>query len=85
MLFWFVLQTGHSVDVCELGDLFVLSWVRRVRQGSVSSELIMCGGSVHIIVLLPFVAMCIETQTIDACISCKFVFMLVVVTVWGLE
>ena len=31
------------------GDLFVLSWarVRRVRRGSISSELIMCGGGVH--------------------------------------
>ena len=30
------------------GDLFVLSWacVRRVRWGSISSELLMCGGGV---------------------------------------
>ena len=28
------------------GDIFVLSWarVRRVRQGSISSELLICGG-----------------------------------------
>ena len=31
------------------GDLFVLSWarVRRVRQGSLSSELLVCGGGVR--------------------------------------
>ena len=31
------------------GDLFVLSWerVRRVRRGSISSELLMCDGSVR--------------------------------------
>ena len=52
-----VLQRGHSGDGCDLastlckydlreGDLFVLSWarVRRVRRGSISSELLMCGG-----------------------------------------
>ena len=50
-----MLQRGHS-DGCVLastlcmydlrkGDLFVLSWarVRRVRRGSLSSELLMCG------------------------------------------
>ena len=33
------------------GDLFVLSWerVRRVRRGSLSSELLVCGGGVCII------------------------------------
>ena len=54
-----VLQRGHSGDGCDLastlckydlrnGDLFVLSWarVRRVRRGSLSSELLMCGGGV---------------------------------------
>ena len=54
-----VLQRGHSGDGCDLastlckydlrkGDLFVLSWgrVRRVRRGSISSELLMCGGGV---------------------------------------
>ena len=31
------------------GDLFVLSWamVRRVRRGSISSELLICVGGVH--------------------------------------
>ena len=55
-----MLQRGHSSDGCVLastlckydfwkGDLFVLSWarVRRVRRGSLSSELIMCGGGVR--------------------------------------
>ena len=49
-----MLQRGHSGDGCVLastlckydfrnGDLFVLSWarVRRVRRGSLSSELLM--------------------------------------------
>ena len=40
------------------GDLFVLSWarVRQVRRGSLSSELLMCGGDVRTILLLPLVA-----------------------------
>ena len=69
-----MLQRGHSGVGCVLastlykydlrkGDLFVLSWarVRRVRRGSFSSELLMCGGGVRSIVLLPLVARCIET------------------------
>ena len=65
------------------GDLFILSWakVRRVRRGSLSSELLMCGGGVHTILLLPLVARCIKT--IDVCIWCMFVFMSVVVNVLG--
>ena len=64
-----MLQRGHSGDGCVLastlckydfrnGDLFVLSWarVRRVRRGSLSSELLMCGGGVRSILLLPLVA-----------------------------
>ena len=60
MLCVWMLQKGHSGDGCVLAstlckynlrkvDLFVLSWarVRRVRRGSISSELIMCGGGVH--------------------------------------
>ena len=46
------------------GDLFVLSWarVRRgVRRGSISSELLMCGGGVCSIFLLSLVARCIES------------------------
>ena len=62
------------------GDLFVLSWarVRRVRRGSISSELLVCGGGVRSILLLPLVARCLET--IDVCIWHMFVFMSVVVT-----
>ena len=60
---------GHSGDGCVLAstlckynlrkdDLFVLSWamVRRVRRGSISSELLMCGGGVRSILLLSLVA-----------------------------
>ena len=61
MCVW-VLQRGHSGDGCDLastlckydlrkGDLFVLSW-----RGSISSELIMCGGGVRSILLLHFAA-----------------------------
>ena len=66
------------------GDLFVLSWatVRRVRRGSISSELLMCGGGVRSILLLPLVARCLET--IDVCILRMFVFMSVVVIVCDL-
>ena len=89
-----MLQRGHSGDVCVLastlcnytlrkGDLFVLSWarVRRVSRESISSEMLMCGGGVRSILLLPFVARCAET--IDVCIWRMLVFMSVVVTVWG--
>ena len=85
-------KRGHSDDGCDLtstlckydlrkGDLFVLSWsmVRRVRRGSISSELLICGGGMHSILLLPLVARYLET--IYACIWCMFVFMSVVVTV----
>ena len=74
-----MLQRGHSGDGCVLastlckyalrkGNLFVLSWarVRRVRRGSLSSELLVCGGGVRSILLLPLVARCLET--IDLCI-----------------
>ena len=64
--------------VCDLrkGDLFVMSWamVRRVRRRSISSELLMCGGDVRSILLLPLVARCIET--IDVCIWRMFVLCL---------
>ena len=46
-----------------------------------SSELLMCGGGVRSILLLPLVARCIET--IDVCMWRMFVFMSVVVIVWG--
>ena len=62
--------------------MFVLSWakVRRVRRGGISSELLMCGGGVRSILLLPLVARCLET--IDVCMW-RMLFMSVVVTVWG--
>ena len=87
-----MLQRGHSGDGCDLastlckydlrkGDLFVMSWarVRQVRWGSISLELLMCGGGARSILLLPLVARCLET--IDVCIWCMFVFMSVVVIV----
>ena len=50
--------------------------------GSLSSELLVCGGGVRSSLLLPLVATrCLET--IDVCIWRMFVFMSVVVTVWG--
>ena len=61
-----MLQRGHSGDGYDLaltlckydwrtGDLFILSWAR-VRRGSISSEIIMCGGGARSILLLPLVA-----------------------------
>ena len=89
-----MLQRRHSGDGCDLastlckydlrkGDLFVLSWarVRLVRRGRFSSELLLSGGGVRSILSLPLVARCLET--IDVCIWRMFVFMSVVVTVWG--
>ena len=80
-----MLQRGHSGDGCVLpltlckydlrkGDLFVLSWarVRRVRRGSLSSELLVCGRGVRSILLLPHVARCLET--IDVCIYAHVCF-----------
>ena len=52
-----------------------------MRLGSISSELLMCGGEVHSILLLALVARYLET--IDSCIWCMFVLMSVVVNVWG--
>ena len=58
-----VIEGVKSGDGCDLastlckydlrkGDLFVLSWarVRRVRRGSISSELLMCGGGVYFVI-----------------------------------
>ena len=66
-----VLQRGHSCDLvstlCKYnmrkGDLFVMSLarVRQVRRGSISSELLMCGGGGCSIVVI-----CLET--INVCI-----------------
>ena len=52
-----------------------------MRWVSLSSELLTCSGGVRSILLLLLVARCIET--IDVCIWRMFVFMSVVVTVWG--
>ena len=84
-----VLQRGNSSDGCDLastlckydlrkGDLFVLSWarVRRLRRGSISSELLICGGGVRSILSLPLVARCLDKLVV--CIWRMFV----VVTVW---
>ena len=50
--------------------------------GRNSSQLLMCGeGMRSILLLLLLVARCLET--IDVCIWRMFVFMSVVVTVWG--
>ena len=46
--------------------------MRRVRRGRLSSELLMCGGGVRNILLLPPMARCLET--IDVCIWHMFVF-----------
>ena len=51
--------------------------------GSISSEMLMCGGGMDSILLLSLVASCLET--IDVCIWCMFVFMSVIVTVWAVE
>ena len=52
----------------------------RVRRGSNSSKLLMCGVGVRSILLLPLVARCLKT--IDVCIWHMCVLMSVVVTVW---
>ena len=59
-----MLQRGYSGDGCVMSstlckydlrkrDLFVLSWARvqRVKRGSISSGLLMCGGGVSSILL----------------------------------
>ena len=74
-----MLQRENSGDGCDLtsplckydlrkGDLFVLSWakIRRVNRRSISSDLLMCGGGMRSILLLPLVARCLDT--IDVCI-----------------
>ena len=90
-----MLQRGHSGDGCVLastlckydlrkGDLFVLSWARGATSEAgkylfkAASVWWRCGRS---ILLLLLVARCLET--IDVCIWRMFVFMSVVVTVWG--
>ena len=50
-----------------------------MRRGSISTELLICGGGVRSILLLPLAARCLET--IDVCIWCMFVFIYVGVVV----
>ena len=70
MCFWRRLLCKYEL---RKGDLFVLSWAR-VRRGIIFSDLLMCGGGVRSILLLPLVARCLET--IDVCIWCMFVLFL---------
>ena len=76
-----MVERGHSGDWCVLtstlckytlrkGDLFVLGGAR----------VLLCGGGVRSILLLPLVARFLET--IDVCIWRMFVFISVVVIVW---
>ena len=87
-----MLQKGHSGDECVLastlykyylrkGDLFVHGWarVRRLRRGSISSELLMWGGGVRSILLLSLVTRCLEI--IAVCIWRMFVVMSVVIII----
>ena len=53
-----------------------------MRRGIISLEPLMCGGDVRSILLLSLVARYLET--IEVCIWRMFVFMSVVVTVWGM-
>ena len=57
------------------GDLFVIKWarVRRVRRGSISSELLLCAGDMHIILLLYLVARFIETIDMHMAHVCFYV------------
>ena len=55
--------------------------MQRLWRGSLSSELLLCSRGVRSILLLPLVARCLET--IDVCIWRMFVFISVVLTVWG--
>ena len=50
------------------GDLFDLRWARKrpLNRESIYSELLMCGGGVRSMLLLPLVARCLEA--IDVCL-----------------
>ena len=48
--------------------------VRRMRRGSFSSELLMCDGGVRSILLLPLIAICLDT--IDVCMWHMYVLCL---------
>ena len=79
-----MLQRGHSGNGCVLastlckydlrkGDLFVLSLakVRRVRRGSISSELLVCGGGVRSILLLPRDNRCVYMAHVCFYVCCS--------------
>ena len=53
--------------------------MRRLRRGSLSSELLMCGGGVCSILLLPLVARCLDNRCMYMAHFCFYVL----VTVWG--
>ena len=75
-----VLQRGHSGDGCVLastlckydlkkGDLFVLSWarVRRVRRGSIFSELLVCNVvSLYVVCCSVNVSVCFVCCVLDS-------------------
>ena len=74
-------QKGHSGNGCDFvstlckydlrkRNLFVLSWAR-VRRGSISSELLMCGGGVCSILLLPLVARCMYMAHVCFYVCCS--------------
>ena len=54
---WVLVSTLCKYDL-RRGDLLVLSWARvlEVRRGSISSELLTCGGGVCSMLVLPLVA-----------------------------
>ena len=55
------------------GDLFAPSWarVRRVRRGSISSELLKCIGGVCSILLLPLVDRCMYMAQVCFYVCCS--------------
>ena len=48
----------------------------RVRRGTISSELLMCGGGVRSILSLPLVARCLETIYFILYGACLFLYLL---------
>ena len=73
MSYVWMLQRGHNDDGC--------AWASTLCKYDLWKGRFMYGG-VRSIFLLPLVARCLET--IDVCIWRMFVFMSVVVTVWGM-
>ena len=49
-----------------------------MRQGSISSELLMCGGGVRSVLLLPLVARCLETIDVYGKCECFIMQMMYV-------